>query len=155
VRHLSFPFNRLPDLYSYCSKRPEAPPRPAPPRARAPAARPKRAAPAASPPDTGEARTAADRRRWRRFCPQMWKAVYETTKRTAKTPVGIEEALALAWIDHFHGCLDEQNPDLIVSVHPLCQDPIARVLHRIASWRRGRRIPFCTVVTGLDPDHPS
>jgi len=47
------------------------------------------------------------------------QALYNTTKATAGTMLGVEEGLALTWIDHFTRCILEEDPDLIVSVHPL------------------------------------
>ncbi|EKX35758.1 hypothetical protein GUITHDRAFT_118033 [Guillardia theta CCMP2712] len=86
--------------------------------------------------------------------PRMWEAVYKTTKMTAGTILGCQEALSLAWIDHFHRCVEEEDPDLIISVHPLVQDGVARVVRRIRSWRNGRDIAFVTVVTDLVDIHP-
>eukprot|EP00960_Hanusia_phi_P045008 756974-Hanusia_phi.AAC.10 len=86
--------------------------------------------------------------------PRMWEAVYKTTKMTAGTMLGCQEALSLAWIDHFHRCVEEEDPDIIISVHPLVQDGVARVVRRIRSWKNGRDIVLVTIVTDLVDIHP-
>lgn len=85
VKHTSFPFNKIPHIYSFLASK-----------------------------------------------PRMWEALYNTTKATAGTMLGVEEGLALTWIDHFQRCILEEDPDIIISVHPLMQDPVSRVLKRVA-----------------------
>ena len=65
-----------------------------------------------------------------------------------------EEPLALAWDADFQKCIEKENPDIIVSVHPLCQDAVARVCRRIANWKSGRKVPFVTCITDLGEGHP-
>jgi len=51
----------------------------------------------------------------------------------------------------------EHDPDLIVSLHPLTQQPSLHVLHRMAK-RAGhpeRQVPFATIVTDLGSAHPT
>ena len=81
--------------------------------------------------------------------PRMWEALYKTTTAMAGTPFSVQEGLALSWIDCFTSCIVEEDPDIIVSVHPLMQDPVSRVVRRVAKWKAGRKIPFVTVVTDL------
>lgn len=48
---------------------------------------------------------------------------------------------------------EDYDPDLIVSVHPLCQEVPLRVLDKMGGGRR--KIPFVTVVTDLGGAHPT
>jgi len=72
VKHTSFPFNKLPKIYSFLASN-----------------------------------------------PKMWEALYFTTKAAAGTEIDPREGLALTWIDHFTRCILEEDPDVIISVHPL------------------------------------
>ena len=58
---------------------------------------------------------------WFSTKPTLWEGVYKTSKLTSDTILGWEEPLALAWDADFQKCIQEENPDIIVSVHPLCQ----------------------------------
>lgn len=44
---------------------------------------------------------------------------------------GTEELSNLACHHRFKDCIEAQDPDLIISVHPLCQDVPLRVLNTI------------------------
>jgi len=57
--------------------------------------------------------------------------------------------------DNFKQCIEASAPDLVVSVHPLCQDIPLRVLQEMGSVGGKRDIPFCTVVTDLGGAHPT
>jgi 1,2-diacylglycerol 3-beta-galactosyltransferase len=53
-----------------------------------------------------------------------------------------------------------RRADMVVSVHPLCQDVPLRILPYLDSERRtrdfgARTTPFCTVVTDLGSAHPT
>jgi hypothetical protein len=45
----------------------------------------------------------------------MWDAVYRTSKMTSNSILGWEEPLALAWDADFQKCVQQENPDIIVS----------------------------------------
>ena len=58
----------------------------------------------------------------------------------------------------FKQCLEEYDPDLVVSLHPLCQHLPLTVMRNLG-WRRKTgeesRVPFATVVTDLGSAHGS
>ncbi|CAN0343796.1 unnamed protein product, partial [Hapterophycus canaliculatus] len=53
----------------------------------------------------------------------------------------------------FRSMLEEYKPDLVVSVHPLCQEVPIRVMKKMGGGVR--EIPFVTVVTDLGGAHPT
>ena len=53
----------------------------------------------------------------------------------------------------FEGCIAAHKPDLVVSVHPLCQQIPIKVLKKLGGGER--EIPFVTVVTDLGGAHPT
>mmetsp|Transcript_13077 Transcript_13077/g.32037 ORF Transcript_13077/g.32037 Transcript_13077/m.32037 type:complete len:567 (-) Transcript_13077:74-1774(-) len=53
----------------------------------------------------------------------------------------------------FRKMIQASNPDLIVSVHPLCQFVPLRVIRRLG--REDKKVPFVTVVTDLASAHPT
>jgi 1,2-diacylglycerol 3-beta-galactosyltransferase len=59
----------------------------------------------------------------------------------------------LVSIKGFMRCMEEYDPDLVVSVHPLCQDLPQRALRRLGGGKR--KVPFVTVVTDLASAHPT
>eukprot|EP00471_Norrisiella_sphaerica_P006237 CAMPEP_0184478664 /NCGR_PEP_ID=MMETSP0113_2-20130426/634_1 /TAXON_ID=91329 /ORGANISM="Norrisiella sphaerica, Strain BC52" /LENGTH=361 /DNA_ID=CAMNT_0026856543 /DNA_START=115 /DNA_END=1196 /DNA_ORIENTATION=+ len=54
----------------------------------------------------------------------------------------------------FQTMMEESDPDLIVSVHPLCQFIPLRVMRKIAR-KTDKKVPFVTVVTDLNSAHPT
>jgi 1,2-diacylglycerol 3-beta-galactosyltransferase len=58
-----------------------------------------------------------------------------TSHRFPPTKWGTEEASNLACHHRFRACIESHSPDLIVSVHPLCQDVPLRVLNTIGHGR--------------------
>lgn len=84
--------------------------------------------------------------------PLYWKAFWEYGK-FPPSKWGTEELSNLACHHRFKDCIESQDPDLIISVHPLCQDVPLRVLNTMGSGRR--QIPFVTVVTDLGGAHPT
>ena len=97
----------------------------------------------------------------------LWKWFYEF----GSTPLGLfmnEFFLELCCFAPFKECLtrDPLNPDkndcradMVVSVHPLCQDLPLKILNSLdsneASRKEGRTTPFVTVVTDLGGAHPT
>lgn len=53
----------------------------------------------------------------------------------------------------FQQCIVENDPDLVVSMHPLCQELPLRILNRLGGGTRS--VPFATVVTDLGGAHPT
>lgn len=53
----------------------------------------------------------------------------------------------------FRTLIEDSDPDLVISVHPLCQDVPMRVMKKMGGGRR--EIPFVTVVTDLGGAHPT
>lgn len=96
----------------------------------------------------------------------LWKFFYEF----GSTPFGLwlnEFALELTCFDAFQDCLtrnpmdvskNDKRADMIVSVHPLCQDLPLKILNELdsgSSRKEGRETPFVTVVTDLGGAHPT
>lgn len=98
----------------------------------------------------------------------LWKFFYEF----GSTPLGLwlnEFMLELTCFEPFKECLtrnphdvgrhDGTRADMIVSVHPLCQDLPLKILNSLdtggASRSAGRSTPFVTVVTDLGGAHPT
>ncbi|KAL9184395.1 hypothetical protein ACHAXT_002481 [Thalassiosira profunda] len=97
----------------------------------------------------------------------LWKWFYEL----GSTPFGLwfnDFFLELLCFEPFQECLT-RNPfdsekhdvraDMVVSVHPLCQDTPLKILNSLdtngASRKEGRTTPFATVVTDLGGAHPT
>lgn len=53
----------------------------------------------------------------------------------------------------FKAMFEAYKPDLVISVHPLCQEVPLRVLKKMGGGTR--QIPFVTVVTDLGGAHPT
>mmetsp|Transcript_20387 Transcript_20387/g.38510 ORF Transcript_20387/g.38510 Transcript_20387/m.38510 type:complete len:518 (-) Transcript_20387:511-2064(-) len=97
----------------------------------------------------------------------LWKFFYEF----GSTPIGLwlnEVGLELACFEPFQKCLtrnplsiyeNNKRADMVVSVHPLCQDLPLKILNQLdshgASRDKGRETPFVTVVTDLGGAHPT
>ena len=97
----------------------------------------------------------------------LWKWFYET----GATPFGLwiyDFVLELLCFGPFKECLTrnpmnidkhDKRADLVVSVHPLCQDLPLKILTSLdtngMSRMEGRTTPFVTVVTDLGGAHPS
>ncbi|KAL3757074.1 hypothetical protein ACHAWU_002913 [Discostella pseudostelligera] len=97
----------------------------------------------------------------------LWKWVYES----GATPLGLwmyDFVLELLCFGTFKECLsrnplninkNDKRADLVVSVHPLCQDLPLKILTSLdtngISRKEGRTTPFVTVVTDLGGAHPS
>jgi len=97
----------------------------------------------------------------------LWKWFYEF----GSTPLGLwlnENALELSCFEPFQDCLtrnpfdsskNDKRADMVVSVHPLCQDLPLKILSSLdsngASRSEGRVTPFVTVVTDLGGAHPT
>lgn len=97
----------------------------------------------------------------------LWKWFYEF----GATPFGLwlnEFAIELSCFGPFQECLtrdpmnierNDNRADMVVSVHPLCQDLPLKILNSLdtngASRSEGRTTPFVTVVTDLGGAHPT
>jgi len=91
------------------------------------------------------------------FCckyPAIWKAMYYTT-------IGLEAPTDILWRlqcgSGFKRCIGGYDPDMVVSLHPLCQNLPLKVMDTIAKEKGlpGRTAPFATVCTDLGSAHPS
>ena len=91
------------------------------------------------------------------FCckyPAIWKAMYYTT-------IGLEVPTDILWRlqcgSGFKRCIGGFDPDMVVSLHPLCQNLPLKVMDTIAKEKGlpGRTAPFATVCTDLGSAHPS
>jgi 1,2-diacylglycerol 3-beta-galactosyltransferase len=97
----------------------------------------------------------------------LWKWFYEF----GATPLGLwlnEFMLELTCFEPFQRCLtrdpmniesNNKRADMVISVHPLCQDLPLKILNSLdtkgASRKEGRTTPFVTVVTDLGGAHPT
>mmetsp|Transcript_11922 Transcript_11922/g.22062 ORF Transcript_11922/g.22062 Transcript_11922/m.22062 type:complete len:496 (-) Transcript_11922:200-1687(-) len=97
----------------------------------------------------------------------LWKWFYEF----GATPFGLflnEFLIELTCFDAFKECLTrdpmnkdshDKRADMVVSVHPLCQDLPLKILNSLdtngATRKEGRKTPFVTVVTDLGGAHPT
>jgi len=67
----------------------------------------------------------------------------------------IETLVHLANVGKISRCIEKYNPDLILSVHPLCQKEPLCCTKRLSLAKDMPRIPFVTVVTDLGSAHPT
>lgn len=94
--------------------------------------------------------------------PQLWKAMYTASAfaPTRKFFNGMQRVFATSGI---RACLEEHDPDLVISMHPLCQTVPLQALAAIAKAKAAKaggkagaapQVPFVTVVTDLGTAHP-
>jgi len=81
----------------------------------------------------------------------MWKYSWHAT---AITPImhTVNFVTTAICERSFARCLREHEPDMVVSLHPLCQTIPLAVLEKQGNGQR--RVPFATVVTDLGSAHP-
>ncbi|CAM9861951.1 unnamed protein product [Ectocarpus sp. 4 AP-2014] len=84
--------------------------------------------------------------------PPIWKAFWEYGRFPLTRRI-TNEVTNIQCHGHFRSVLEEYEPDLVVSVHPLCQEVPLRVMKKMAGGER--EIPFVTVVTDLGGAHPT
>lgn len=61
--------------------------------------------------------------------------LYHQSLRFTPTKWGTEETSNIACHHRFKACIESHSPDLVISVHPLCQDIPLRVLNTIGNGR--------------------
>ena len=76
----------------------------------------------------------------------MWKVMYEGSQLPPNRWVAGQIGMARNG-GGFEAYMRAYDPDIVVSVHPLCQDVPLRILDRIGGGKR--KVPFVTVVTDL------
>eukprot|EP00640_Fibrocapsa_japonica_P002893 CAMPEP_0113935266 /NCGR_PEP_ID=MMETSP1339-20121228/2436_1 /TAXON_ID=94617 /ORGANISM="Fibrocapsa japonica" /LENGTH=260 /DNA_ID=CAMNT_0000937343 /DNA_START=492 /DNA_END=1271 /DNA_ORIENTATION=- /assembly_acc=CAM_ASM_000762 len=86
--------------------------------------------------------------------PSLWKAFWDYG-RFPLTRFGSEELSNLMCQSNFRKCLEDYDPDLVISVHPLCQDVPLRALKKMGRRDGQNKLPFVTVVTDLGGAHPT
>eukprot|EP00752_Nemacystus_decipiens_P015734 g14047.t1 len=84
--------------------------------------------------------------------PPIWKAFWEYGRFPLTRRV-TDELTNLQVHKRFRSALEDYNPDLVVSVHPLCQEIPLRVMKKMGGG--SREVPFVTVVTDLGGAHPT
>eukprot|EP00903_Cladosiphon_okamuranus_P013632 g12696.t1 len=84
--------------------------------------------------------------------PPIWKAFWEYGRFPVTRRV-TDELTNLQVHKRFRSALEEYDPDLVVSVHPLCQEIPLRVMKKMGGGSRD--VPFVTVVTDLGGAHPT
>ena len=90
---------------------------------------------------------------WYVTYPQVWEYIYKTTKSTAGKPWPMDTSKFLEPTVQggFRRCIAAEEPDLVLSVHPILQCiPLANFMPK----RPPRPIPFLTCVTDLGDGHP-
>jgi len=90
---------------------------------------------------------------WYVTYPAVWEYIYNTTKSTAGKPwpVDTSKFLEPTVQGGFRRCIAAEQPDLVLSVHPILQCiPLANFMPK----RPPRPIPFLTCVTDLGDGHP-
>ena len=88
--------------------------------------------------------------------PWSWRAMYFASI-LCELPWSIDNRLRSG--ARFRQCIEEYDPDLVVSLHPLCQNLPLTILDsmgkRGGARARGKRVPFAVVCTDLGGAHPS
>lgn len=86
--------------------------------------------------------------------PWIWRSMYYATKHLERPWQALCRASSGSG---FKRCIAEYDPDMVVSLHPLCQNLPLKVMDTIAKSRGepGRQVPFATVCTDLGSAHPS
>ena len=86
--------------------------------------------------------------------PWIWRSMYYTTKHLERPWVQLLRASSGGG---FKRCIEEYDPDMVVSLHPLCQNLPLHNLRTLAKKRgdASRQIPFAVVCTDLGSAHPS
>ncbi|CAM9935920.1 unnamed protein product [Scytosiphon promiscuus] len=84
--------------------------------------------------------------------PPIWRAFWEYGRFPLTRQITNEMA-NFKCHKRFRSMLEEYKPDLVVSVHPLCQEVPIRVMKKMGGGVR--KIPFVTVVTDLGGAHPT
>jgi UDP-N-acetylglucosamine:LPS N-acetylglucosamine transferase len=90
---------------------------------------------------------------WYVTYPPVWEYIYKTTKSTAGKPWPMDTSKFLEPTVQggFRRCIAAEEPDLVLSVHPILQCiPLANFMPK----RPPRPIPFLTCVTDLGDGHP-
>jgi UDP-N-acetylglucosamine:LPS N-acetylglucosamine transferase len=90
---------------------------------------------------------------WYVTYPPVWEYIYKTTKSTAGKPWPMDTSKFLEPTVQggFRRCILAEEPDLVLSVHPILQSiPLANFMPK----RPPRPIPFLTCVTDLGDGHP-
>ena len=84
------------------------------------------------------------------FCrhPQLWRAMFYTSPLLEKPWFA---ATRLTCGPGFKRCISEYDPDLVVSLHPLCQHLPLHLTRRLGAGG----VPFATVCTDLGGAHPA
>lgn len=91
--------------------------------------------------------------RWLGANPFWWGAVWYSTAAPgckATNRFGLQ-----AVREPFTRAIAAKNPDLVVSVHPMCQEEGLTATRALRAARPGRAVPFATVVTDLGSAHPT
>ena len=86
--------------------------------------------------------------------PLVWSAVYFSTEYKPFYSLLNCQGTLICY-NGIRKCIEQYAPDLVVSMHPLCQDIPLKVLGDLAKESEAPRIPFATVVTDLGSAHPT
>lgn len=88
--------------------------------------------------------------------PILWRAMYAYGI-FPPTKLFTEVYSHVVCYDHFKNAIESSNPDMVVSVHPLCQHIPIPIVQRMNEARgpKKERIPFVTIVTDLGGAHPT
>jgi len=86
--------------------------------------------------------------------PILWRTMYFSSAMPVVKPF-LQLQTRIACYRSFKGCIEQHDPHLIVSMHPLCQEVPLSIVKKQQKQRDGRHIPFATVITDLGSAHPT
>ena len=87
--------------------------------------------------------------------PPIWWLVYFSTAIKPFYDLLTAFGMAVGCYAGVRGLIEQEDADLVVSMHPLCQDIPLKVLDDLSAERGDARTPFATVVTDLGSAHPT
>ncbi|KAG5190785.1 Monogalactosyldiacylglycerol synthase, family GT28 [Tribonema minus] len=86
--------------------------------------------------------------------PVVWRAMYEAA-RFPPTRWATHQLITMQNFNSVREAMRGYDPDLVISVHPLCQNLPLKVLRALGADGRRRELPFVTVITDLGGAHPT
>ena len=86
--------------------------------------------------------------------PLIWRLFY-AYGRFPPTKLFTEITSTSACAAQFRRAIERSDPDMVVSVHPLCQHIPIPIIKKMNKLRKDKPIPFITVVTDLGGAHPT
>eukprot|EP01053_Blabericola_migrator_P004293 Blabericola_migrator_1__4292@NODE_2318_length_2945_cov_75_014593_g171_i1_p2_GENE_NODE_2318_length_2945_cov_75_014593_g171_i1NODE_2318_length_2945_cov_75_014593_g171_i1_p2_ORF_typecomplete_len343_score48_32MGDG_synth/PF06925_11/2_4e44Glyco_tran_28_C/PF04101_16/0_34_NODE_2318_length_2945_cov_75_014593_g171_i11801208 len=85
--------------------------------------------------------------------PWCWKMMYESSRSPISRSLFLSSGYAISG-GSFASVFEELKPDLVISVHPLCQHVPIQIMEELKE-KTGYAAPFVTIVTDLGGCHPT